>query len=82
MLVGEMPVDLADQNAPVLVSKPVGNRHEVDPGHDTLAGEKMSEVVIANPRQLGRLPRQPEGFTQAAGRDVLGTALRGGEEKG
>ena len=53
VLVGEVTVNLADQNAPVRVAKPFRNRHEVDAGHDALTGEEMPEVVKAHAGHTG-----------------------------
>ena len=45
MFVRQMPINLADQNTAVLMAHPLGNRHEINAGHDTHRNKEMSAVV-------------------------------------
>jgi hypothetical protein len=42
-----MPVHLADENPPVLVANPPGDRHEVNPAHNRIADEVVPAIVEA-----------------------------------
>jgi hypothetical protein len=62
--------------------EPASYRHEVDAGHDALAGAEMPEVVEANAVHASLLADQLEGLSKAMSGNVLWTALRRGKQKG
>jgi hypothetical protein len=75
VLIGEVAVNLADQNSAVRMPQPVRNSHEVQATHYALAGKEMPQVMESDPRQSSRAARQSEGFPQTSGVNVLGAAL-------
>ena len=54
VFVAEMPVDLPDQDAAILVTHPAGDRHEVDPAHHGKGDEVMPAVMKAKSLQRFR----------------------------
>lgn len=80
MFVEQVPVDFPDQDAPVLVSHPGRDCHEVDAGHDAERAEQVPQIVKSNSRELGMSADKPQGFPQATRGHIFFTALGTGEE--
>jgi len=57
MLVQEMPIDFADQNAAILVSQPCRDRHEIKTRHHAHRAKVMAQIVEADPFQPRRFAR-------------------------
>jgi hypothetical protein len=47
MFIIQVTINPADQNTPVLVADPLGNRHEVDAAHHGVADEVVAAIVEA-----------------------------------
>jgi hypothetical protein len=63
MLIKKMSVNLSNQDPTVFVPQPLGNRHEIDAGHDTKRAKQMSEIVKTNAWQIRLVPHQVKGLS-------------------
>ena len=81
MRIGQVPVNLANQHAPITMSEPARNSHEVQTGHHALRGEKMPEIMKTGAGQPGRGVHQLKRFSQTFGGNIALAPLRTREEK-
>ncbi len=63
-----MAIDLADQDAAVLVTGPLRDRHVIDAGHHQLADKEVAEAVEADVRQLRFIARLTKCMLERANR--------------
>ena len=80
MLVGEMSINLADQDAAIFVADPAGDGHVVDSRHDAVRNEVMPAIVKAEALHPRGRAGQLEGFREGLGRCVFVAPLWAWEE--
>src|SRR5213594_1559471 len=80
VFVGQMSINLADQDATVLVPDPTSDRQVIDPRHDARANKEMAAVMEAKLWQLGLLAGEEQRLTERLGRPVLIASLRRWEQ--
>ena len=77
-----MAINAADQNTPVLVTDPLGNRHEVDAAHHGVADEVVAAIVETETFYTGQFPSFLECFFEATRRGIFPKHPRRGKEIG
>ena len=80
MFIAQVAVDLPNQNAPVLVAHPLGNRHKVNASHYPLADEMVSAIPEGEVGDSCRIPCPIKCLLQASHRYVMVVFPRGREE--
>lgn len=71
MLVADMAIGLADKNAPILMSKPIGGCHVIKPVHDAVAREQVSKIVKAVNLDSGMTANHPQRFPETSRWNIL-----------
>ena len=71
MFIAQVAVDLSNQDAPVLVAHPFGNRHKVNASHYPLADEMVSTIPEGEVGDSCRIPCPIKCLLQASYRYVL-----------
>ena len=71
MFIAQVAVDLSNQDAPVLVAPPLGNRHKVNASHYSLADEMVSAIPKGEVGDSCRIPCPIKCLLQASYRYVL-----------
>ena len=71
MFIAQVAVDLPNQNAPVLVAHPLGNRHKVNASHYPLADEMVSAISEGEVGDSCRISCPIKRLLQASHRYVL-----------
>ena len=80
MFIAQVAVDLPNQNAPVLVAHPLGNRHKVNASHYPLADEMVSAIPEGEVGDSCRIPCPIKCLLQASHRYVM-VVFPGGREE-
>ena len=80
--VGQVPIDLPDENTAVAMPEPRRDGHKINPRHHALACKEVSEVVEPHAGQAGRAPNGAERVLQLVGGHVAGAAPRAREQVG
>ena len=72
MFIIQVTINPADQNTPVLVADPLGNRHEVDAAHHGVADEVVAAIVEAETFYTGNVSGRVVYPFKSFGRIICG----------
>ena len=80
VVVEQVPVNFPDEDPPVLVPGPSGNRHEINSGHDTEGAEQVPQIMKSDIRQFGVFADHSQGIPQGSRCNVFVAPLRAREQ--